>query len=306
MLEARATRPLPARDDKVVASWNGLAIASLATAGVVFDEPSWIEAAREAADLLLTCHRSGRRLLRVSRAGQVGSAPGMLEDYGNVISALLVLHAATGETSWLATAGELADVLMAEFSTGAADSSGAADSAGAADSGGWYDAPADPDGLLSRRYTPSDNAYPSGGSAAAAALLTWSSLGFGAGGLESADLRRFCEARVLEQQGMMRRHPRFAGGWLAVLAALIAGPLELALVGPAADDRTVALRSAAFRAAPPGLAMARASGAGGDTAAPLLVGRTVVAGEPAAYVCRNSVCQLPVTTAADLTELLAE
>lgn len=300
MLEARATRPLPARDDKVVASWNGLAIASLATAGVVFDEPSWIEAAREAADLLLTCHRSGRRLLRVSRAGQVGSAPGMLEDYGNVISALLVLHAATGETSWLATAGELADVLMAEFSAGAGDS------AGAADSGGWYDAPADPDGLLSRRYTPSDNAYPSGGSAAAAALLTWSSLGFGAGGLESADLRRFCEARVLEQQGMMRRHPRFAGGWLAVLAALIAGPLELALVGPAADDRTVALRSAAFRAAPPGLAMARASGAGGDTAAPLLVGRTVVAGEPAAYVCRNSVCQLPVTTAADLTELLAE
>ena len=294
LLEARATRPLPARDDKVVASWNGLAIASLATAGVVFDEPSWIEAAREAADLLLTCHRSGRRLLRVSRAGQVGSAPGMLEDYGNVISALLVLHAATGETSWLASAGELADVLMAEFS------------AGAVDSGGWYDAPADPDGLLSRRYTPSDNAYPSGGSAAAAALLTWSRLGFGAGGLESADLRRFCEARVLEQQGMMRRHPRFAGGWLAVLAALIAGPLELALVGPAADDRTVALRSAAFRAAPPGLAMARASGAGGDTAAPLLVGRTVVAGEPAAYVCRNSVCQLPVTTAADLTELLAE
>ncbi len=195
---------------------------------------------------------------------------------------------------------------MAEFSTGPADSTGAAESADAADAGGWYDAPTDPDGLLGRRYTPSDNAYPSGGSAAAAALLTWSSLGFGAGGLESAALRRFCEARVVEQRGMMRRHPRFAGGWLAVLAALIAGPLELALVGPAADDRTVALRSAAFRAAPPGLAMARAPGGGVDAPAPLLAGRTQVAGTPTAYVCRNSVCQIPVTTAEGLTDLLTE
>ncbi len=294
LAEARAARPLPARDDKVVAGWNGLAIGSLATAGVVFEEPGWIEAAREAADLLLTSHRSGPRLLRVSRAGQVGSAPGMLEDYGNVISALVVLHAATGEAGWLAQAGELAEVLMTDFT------------AGPDGIDGWYDAPADPDGLLGRRYTPSDNAYPSGGSAAAAALLAWSGLGFGAGGLDAAGLRGFCQARVLEQQGMMRRHPRFAGGWLAVLEALIGGPRELALIGPAADDRTAALRSAAFRHAPPGLVMARSSGAGAETPVPLLSGRTQMAGEPAAYVCRNSVCQLPVTTVADLTELLAE
>ena len=294
LAEARAERPRPACDDKVVAGWNGLAIASLTTAGVVFDEPGWIEAAREAADLLLRSHRSGRLLLRVSRGGTVGSAPGMLEDYANVIAALQVLHAATGEPRWLGDAAVLAEVVMADFVDGSDPSSG------------WYDAPPDSDGLLGRRYSPSDNAYPSGGSAAAAALLALSGLGFGAGELDATGLRMFCEAQVAAQQGLMRRHPWFAGGWLATLEALIDGPLELALIGPAGDDRTTALRTAAFRNASPGLVMARSPDGARDAPAPLLAGRTPVAGNPTAYVCRGSVCQLPVTTVVDLEAMLIE
>jgi uncharacterized protein YyaL (SSP411 family) len=293
LAEARAERPRPARDDKIVAGWNGLAVASLATAGVVFDEPGWIESARECATLLLTTHWSGGRLLRVSRAGRPGAAPGMLEDYANVLSALLVLHAATGEADWLTHAGEMVEGLLAEFT--AHDGSA-----------GWYDAPVDPEGLLGRRYTPTDNAYPSGGSAAAAALLTWSGLGFGAGGLTATGLRNLCEDQVLDQQGLMRRHPRFAGGWLAVLEAMIDGPVDVALIGPAADGRTRDLIAAAFRAAPPGVVIARGSGAEVRVPAPLLAGRSQVAGVPAAYVCRDSVCRRPVTAAEDLIELLAE
>ncbi|HWF40750.1 MAG TPA: thioredoxin domain-containing protein, partial [Acidothermaceae bacterium] len=95
LLEARRKRPQPGRDDKVVAAWNGLAIAALAEAGVLFDRSDFIDAAAVAARLLIDVHLVDGRLRRVSRDGVVGKPAGVLEDYADVAEGLLVLAQVT-------------------------------------------------------------------------------------------------------------------------------------------------------------------------------------------------------------------
>src|SRR3954463_3416141 len=91
LLAARASRVRPARDDKVVAAWNGLAIASLAEAGALLREQRYVDAAAEAARLLVALHLDGSQLRRVSRDGEAGRHAGVLEDYGCVAHGLLAL-----------------------------------------------------------------------------------------------------------------------------------------------------------------------------------------------------------------------
>jgi uncharacterized protein YyaL (SSP411 family) len=112
---ARATRPQPARDDKVVAAWNGLAIAALAECGALLDRPDLVEAARRAASLLLEVHVVDGSLRRVSRDGSVGAPQGVLEDYADVVEGLLALHAATGEPRWLDGARPLVLTILDRF-----------------------------------------------------------------------------------------------------------------------------------------------------------------------------------------------
>ena len=96
LLAARAERPQPARDDKVVTAWNGLAIVALAEGGAALDRPEWVAAAARAADLLLDLHVVDGRLRRSSRDGVVGAAAGVLEDHAALADGLLALHQATG------------------------------------------------------------------------------------------------------------------------------------------------------------------------------------------------------------------
>ncbi|MFL6134165.1 MAG: thioredoxin domain-containing protein, partial [Nocardioidaceae bacterium] len=135
LLTARSTRVRPARDDKVVAAWNGLAIASLAEAGTLLDEPRYVDAAVEAARLLLDLHLDGSRLARVSRGGVVGRHAGVLEDYGCVASGLLALLSATGDPSYLDSAGALLEEALERF---------------AAPDGGFFDTSADAEVLVTR------------------------------------------------------------------------------------------------------------------------------------------------------------
>ena len=96
----REKRVHPGRDDKIVAAWNGMAIAALAEAGQLFDEPTWVEAATAAADLLIVVHLGAAgndRLCWTSRAGKPGSNLGVLSDYAGVAEGLVVLHQVTGE-----------------------------------------------------------------------------------------------------------------------------------------------------------------------------------------------------------------
>ena len=101
LLAARDRRPQPARDDKVVTAWNGMAVLALAEAGAALGRPDWVEAADAAADLLLARHVVDGRLRRSSRDGAVGAAAGVLEDHAFLAEALLALHQATGAAHWL-------------------------------------------------------------------------------------------------------------------------------------------------------------------------------------------------------------
>jgi len=143
LLEARAARPQPARDDKVVTSWNGLAIAGLSEAGTLLGAPALVEAARTCADFVLREHLVDGRLRRASRGGAVGSAAGVLDDYGNLAEGLLALHQATGEPRWLEAAGELLDVARSRF---------------AAPDGGFHDTADDAEPLFTRPRSQGDNA----------------------------------------------------------------------------------------------------------------------------------------------------
>ncbi len=283
LLAARAERVPPARDDKVVAAWNGLAIAALAEAGALLDRPYLVGHAREAADLLVGVHIRAGRILRTSRDGAAGDSAGVLEDYGDVAEGLLTLHAVTGEPEWVAIAGELLDAVLDHFGDG---------------EGGFYDTADDSEVLFNRPQDPTDNAAPSGRFAAAGALLTYAGL------TGSARHRRAAEEALAPVALLARKAPRFAGWGLTVAETVLTGPLEVAVVGPDGDPATAELHRTALTAAPFGTAVTRGDGQH-DRGIPLLAERPLVNGRPTAYVCQGFACRLPVTTPEDLREQLS-
>ncbi len=289
LLAARRARPQPGRDDKVVAAWNGLAIAALAEAGALLERPDWVAAARTAADLLVTVHlgeggegSASGRLVRVSRAGQAGRHAGVLEDYADVAEGFLALGSVTGHQDWVDRAGRLLDVVLDHFR---------------ADDGSLFDTADDAEVLVQRPKDPGDNATPSGQAAAAGALLSYAAL------TGSARHRGAAEAALGPYQELGRRHPRFAGWGLAVSEALVDGPREVAVVGPAGRDDTGVLHRAALGSSAPGAVVAVGDPAEASTI-PLLLDRPMIGGTATAYVCRGFVCDRPVTDPDDLRALL--
>ncbi|MFN8167484.1 MAG: thioredoxin domain-containing protein [Candidatus Nanopelagicales bacterium] len=278
LLAARGTRPQPGRDDKVVAAWNGLAIAALAEAGALLDEPHWVDAALAAAHLLVAVHLDDRgRLRRVSRDGVAGSHDGVLDDHGCVAEGFLVLHQVTGDPAWLALAEQLLEVVLRHFRDPATR--------------GFFDTADDAEALVLRPQDPSDNASPSGWSAATNALLTYAAL------TASDRHRSAAEESLHPLVELGRRHPRFAGWGLAAAEAWLDGPREVAVVGAADDPRTARLLDVARRGTSPGAVVV--AGEPGD-AHPLLADRGLVGGAPAAFVCRGFVCDAPTTDPAAL------
>jgi uncharacterized protein YyaL (SSP411 family) len=285
LLEARLARPQPARDDKVITAWNGLAIGALAAAGIAFDVPRWLAAAVAAAEFVTTAHLVDGRLRRASRDGVVGDAAGVLEDYGCLADGLLTLHQATADPRWLTAATSLLDTALAHFADPEAP-------------GAYHDTADDADALVWRPADPSDNASPSGASALAGALLTASSL---VGPQDAARYRTAAEEAVSRAGQLAARAPRFAGHWLSVAEAMAKGPLQIAIVGPADDACRAALRETALHHAPGGSVVL----AGEPDETPLLADRPLVDGNAAAYVCHGYVCDRPVTAVADLAAALA-
>jgi uncharacterized protein YyaL (SSP411 family) len=265
LLEVRADRPQPGRDDKVVAAWNGLAIAALAEAGVLFDRPDYVAAAEVAADLIRDLHWTGDRLLRTSIDGRPGRHAGVLEDYADVAEGLLALFSATGNGCRLSAAALMLDVVLEHFGDG---------------HGGFYDTADDAEQLVRRPQDPTDNATPSGLAAAAGAMLTCAAM------TGEERFRAAAERALTTVAPLMARHARFAGWAAAVGEALLAGPAEVIVL-----DRPDLLELA-YRATSPGAAVV--------TAGPLAEGRAA----GAAYVCRGFVCELPTTDADRLREQL--
>jgi uncharacterized protein YyaL (SSP411 family) len=322
----RNHRVAPGRDDKVVAAWNGMAIAALSEVGLLLGEPGFVNAAQDAAGLLAGVQLSRGRLARTSRDGVAGPSAGVLDDYACVAEGFLALSGVTGEHRWVDLAGQLLDVVLERFADGA---------------GGLYDTADDGEALVYRPADPADGPTPSGAFAAAGALLSYAAL------TGSARHREAAVAALGAVPAIVARFPRAAGWGLAVAEAVISGPAEIAVVGPPGDRRTGALLETALRAAPPGAVIALGDGgqpgAGGADAGlltssgpvddgpltsndpldgglagndpvygkpasvvsiPLLAGRGLVNGSPAAYVCRDFTCLIPVTEPAALRQAL--
>jgi uncharacterized protein len=291
LLAARAARVWPARDDKVVAAWNGLAIAALAEAGLLLDRSDYVEAAVGAAELLASVHLHAGRLARTSMAGSAGRSAAVLEDYANLAAGFLVLSGVTGQERWVALAGDLLKTALDRFRDA---------------SGGFYDTADDGERLIYRPADPADGPTPSGTYAIGGALLSYAAL------TGSAKHREAAMAALGTLGAVATRFPQGAGWGLAVAEAFLAGPDEIAVIGPRGDDRTSALHKAAMLGATPGAVIALGDGtgtggpggAGGRESIPLLTGRSLVEDQPAAYVCRNFTCRLPVTSADELLAAL--
>jgi uncharacterized protein YyaL (SSP411 family) len=273
--EVRDQRPQPARDDKVVASWNGLAVTALVEHAALTGDPVTAAAATRIADVLAERHVVDGRLRRVSRDGRVGEPAGVLDDYGCVAEAFCAMHQLTGEGRWLSLAGELLDTALAHFATG---------------HGGFYDTADDAEQLITRPADPTDNATPSGQSAIAAALVAYSAL------TGETRYREAAEAALETVAPIAARHARFTGYAATVGEALLSGPYEVAIVTeePAADP----LRVAAHRHAPPGAVIV--AGSPDQPGVPLLRDRPMLDGASTVYVCRGFVCDRPVTSLDEL------
>ncbi|MER6834694.1 thioredoxin domain-containing protein [Streptomyces cellulosae] len=284
LLAARDRRPAPGRDDKVVAAWNGLAIAALAETGAYFDRPDLVEAAVCAGDLLVRVHLDEHaRIARTSKDGQVGANAGVLEDYADVAEGFLALASVTGEGVWLDFAGLLVDHVLARFRD--------------TETGALYDTASDAERLIRRPQDPTDNATPSGWTAAAGALLGY------AAHTGSEPHRTAAERALGVVKTLGPRVPRFIGWGLAVAEAVLDGPREVAVVGRGTDDpATAELHRTALLGTAPGAVVA--VGTEGSDEFPLLADRPLVDGAPAAYVCRNFTCDTPTTDPARLRAAL--
>ncbi len=279
LLAYRNRRPQPARDDKVVAAWNALAVTALAEYAMLTRDADARTAAVEIATVLADRHIVDGRLRRVSRDGVVGAPAGVLEDYGLVAEAFSAVHQLTADGRWLSLAGELLDVARDHFGTG---------------KGGFFDTADDAEILVTRPADPTDNATPSGLSALAAGLVAYCAL---AG---SAVHRDVADAALQTVAPLIASHPRFAGYAAFVAEALVGGPYEIAVV---TTDPADPLVDAAYRYLPAGAVVV--VGEPSREGVPLLADRPLVDGRAAVYVCRGFVCDRPVTTVEELRAALA-
>ncbi|BBX29697.1 thioredoxin domain-containing protein [Mycolicibacterium alvei] len=274
LLAARALRPQPARDDKVVTAWNGLAITALAEAAVALEQPELLSAAVGCARQLLDLHLVDGRLRRAGLGGRVGESAAILEDHAALATALLTLHQLAG--FGLDEAVGLLDIALEHF-------------ADPDQPGRWFDTADDAEPLMVRPADPIDGATPSGAALIAEALQA---AGYLTGSQRYVDA---AQATLSSATPILARAARSGGHWLAVAEAQVSGPIQIAVAGDPASP----LLSAARRLAPGG-ALVIGGAPGGADSSPLLKGRDRVDGADAAYVCRGTVCDLPVTTVGDL------
>jgi hypothetical protein len=275
LLEIRSRRAQPGRDDKAIASWNGLALAALAEAGRRLGRADWIDEARALGSFLLGPLSDDRgRLWRSLRAGRT-SGTGFLDDYANVAHGLYELHVATGELRWLEEARRLALLAVELF----ADD----------EHGGFFLAPAEAEQLVARKKDVFDHPIPSGNSMLAYVLLRLARI-YGDDDLE----RRAVGVLRLLGESLGRAPTELA--WALNALDLYLSPLrEIAILGPPVSD----VARAALEPYEPNAVVAFGPAEG----VPLLEGKDYVDGKPAVYVCERFACQRPATDPADLQAL---
>jgi uncharacterized protein YyaL (SSP411 family) len=279
----RETRIKPGRDEKILTEWNGLMIHALAECGVVLDRPDALAAADRAASFILTnMTQADGRLYRSYKDGQA-RFNAYLEDYAALARGLIALYESTFELRWLGEAAQLTQLMFEQFHDAA--------------NGGFFQTGIDHEQLVARRKDFVDNAIPSGNSLATETLLRLAVF------LDKDDYRREAARILLMMKDAMARQPTGFGRLLSVLDMLLAPSQEIAIIGDPADAATQALLATVRRRYLPHTVVALAR-PDEESMLPLLQGRGLVGGKPAAYVCENYACQLPVTSAEDLAKML--
>ena len=290
LLEVRDQRIHPMRDDKVLASWNGLMLRSFAEAAAALDRPDYLAVAIKNAEFLAGSMKSDGRLLRTYRDGQA-KLLGYLEDYSFVIDGLLALYEATFDLRWLDEAVTLADSMIELFWDEGI--------------GGFYDTGSDHETLVVRPRDVFDNAQPCGGSVASDVLLRLAVFT----GNNDYSAKAAVPLRSLHQA--MSQSPGGTGHWLSALDFYVSPPKEIAVIGPRDDPATQALLDTVFHRFLPNKVVMGVEAPlipavdNSEADIPLLAGRGMVGGLPSAYVCQNYACQLPVTDPAGLAEQLS-
>jgi uncharacterized protein len=266
LLGIRQQRPQPALDDKVIASWNGLALAALAEGARRFERSDLLAAAVELGELL--CADPLWRTLRDGRA----TYPAYLEDYANVAHGLYELHVATGDLRWLREARRLARRAI--------------ELCGDPERGGFFLTPDDGEQLVARPKALDDNPTPSGSSMLAFVLLRIARI------WGDDELERTAVGALRLVRDLLTRAPSAFGWALCALDLHLSPPRELAILGGPTSD----VARAALHGFDPNAVVA--FGPADDV--PLLAGKALVDGRPAVYVCERFACQAPVTDAAEL------
>jgi uncharacterized protein len=274
LFAAREQRVKPARDEKVLVEWNGLMIHALAECGVVLEHSEALGAARRSATFILEqMSQADGKLYRSYKDG-AARLNAYLEDYASLVLGLIALYEATFEVNWLAEAIRLSRTMLDQFLD--------------TERGGLFQTGIDHEELVIRRKDFIDNAVPSGNSLAAEALLRLAVL------TGNEDYRREAGRIFLLMKEGMARQPTGFGRLLGALNGYLQPSREIAIVGdPAARATRSLLREVRRRYLPNTVVALRRPDEEGYL--PVLEGRTLVDNRPAAYVCENYACQLPVT-----------
>jgi len=275
LLSIRGRRVRPGRDDKVIASWNGLALRAFAEAAAVLGSAEYLTVASGIAEFVTTAMvRDDGRLLRSWRRGRT-SGPAFCDDYAAVAVGLFTLFQVTADTRWYDQAERLTRQMVDLFG----------------DEDGFYSPGADSDDLIARPKDFADNPLPAANSLAAEALLMLAAYTGEPDGYVEGISRG--AARLLQQQ------PSAVGYLLGVLITSDAGFKEVAIVGPA--DQRPEFERVVWESYRPECVVAAGPD---DSPVPLLQNRGTAGAVVAAHVCRNFICDLPVTTPAALRKRL--
>ena len=285
LLKVRGARSRPATDDKVLTSWNGLMLRALAEAATVIDDSSrrqrYLDAAtRNAAFLLQAARLEGS--LRHSWRKRKAGAQGFLEDYASLALGLLQLYQADFNAGWFSTARDIADEMLDRFS---------------APAGGFFDTPMEVESPLVRPQDLQDNATPSGNAMAAETLLVLAHLD------GAARYRDAAEGALTLIAGSAPRYPTAFAHWLCAAERALSRSQQVAILHPT-GELPRAMLDVVRRKYRPNLVLATSALPVAPGSPGLLEDRVMQAAQATAYVCRDFVCNLPVTSPAELDKQL--
>ncbi len=277
---ARDKRTPPGLDRKIVTSWNGLAITALAQGYAVSGEDRYLEAARAAADFLLTEHRRpDGSLWRSSSEGQM-SGEGILDDYTILAEGLIELYQVSGEARYLAAARELVDHALAHFDR---------------PEGGYFLTPAEGEAPLGRRVDYFDSVEPSGSGVLVNTLIKLSAL------TGQSSYRDRAIATLDQVSSLLDRAGPEMAWWFDAARKVNSPYYDVVIAG---DGDAMARLLMELLPASAVISRVPAKGGGEDLLelAPALKGKTAVDGKPTGYVCRFGTCQAPTGDGRELVK----